>query len=168
MPNHKRTPSENRKMVCLLCMTKAKTMREITEETIREHVIPGYDGIDERLPTVVCATCFTVLHEYNRGSFKRKIPLFDHHNLSNLRPMTRNQDTCACTVCEIGRSSISSFFINKRKRPSVGRPSAQKDSASEKRRPTKICSWCLGTVAKGVFHLCSDAARHENLTKIVD
>lgn len=172
MPNSKRDHSENRRVVCLLCMTKGKTMRKITRplhEVIEENVLEGYDPNDERLPTAVCSTCFTVLHEYKKGCYKRKIQLFDFANLKNLRPTTRNQDECTCTVCEIGRSSIESIASGgfTKKRPPAGRPPID-SGKSEKMRPIKICGACLSFISRGTTHACTMTVRTENLKKFVE
>ena len=169
MPYEKRSHEDNRKVVCLLCMQKAKSMRGISSvihDTIKEHVLEEYDANDPRLPSVVCQTCFTVLHEYRRGCFRRKIQVFDSANLKPLKPTTRSQESCDCTVCEIGRSTFQSpCDVHVQKRPSVGRPT---NHQPEKRCPIKVCNLCLSHIARGVSHSCTQTSKTDNLKKFVD
>ena len=102
MPNH----DDNLKRVCLLCMSKSRNMRNISENMsfiIREHFVPGYVLSDDRLPSVVCSTCQKVISDYSKGNFQRKIDTAIDQ--ASIPPRTRSRDeNCKCPICCIATS----------------------------------------------------------------
>lgn len=176
MPTHAKSHDECRKCVCLLCFNKTKTMRNITKtahKIIQEHIVSGYDESDDRLPTMLCSNCYTIIYEYNAANFTHVIPIFDYSSLKqNLRPNTRNAIQCDCKVCEIARSSTTSNFsptvIQKRKPGPVKQNVASHSLDVLECPPSalKICSKCLTFLSRGKPHVCTETQRHENLMKL--
>lgn len=54
----------------------------ITELSIKEHIMDGYNIHDERLPSGICVTCRSWLVKRVMGSsYQPSLPLFDHSSL---------------------------------------------------------------------------------------
>lgn len=168
-----RSHEECRACVCLLCFSKTKVIRNITEsarEVIHRN-ITNIDFDDVRLPTEMCSNCYTIVYEYKKDNYSRTIPLYEHAQLANngLSPIIRGNAQCSCKVCKIARASTTSNFntstsvIQKRKpgpSASTARDSTVKPTA------LKLCSFCLCVLARGKPHTCTSTQRHGNLLSL--
>lgn len=91
-------------------------MRNMTnrcKSLIKEFCFDGHDNFedDNRLPTVLCSNCYTIINEYGRGIFQHSIDMFDYSTLGAIRPQTRSApELCECYVCKVARSSSTSNF----------------------------------------------------------
>ena len=167
MPKEKKTHDDFRKAVCFLCLMKRKDPRNITPndwEKLNTFFVSGLDPNDERLPSVLCIACRTIVRNTTSCDHLSAIEIFDYSRLNQLKPITRNSSSCECTVCLIGRSTP--FNCNKENVPSTaprGRPSQTKSVPS----PIKYCSACLSQIAKGKPHDCTNSRRLHNLKNII-
>ena len=118
MPTIKRSHSENRNVVCILCFKKQKTeLRKINQNTqtlLEKHIIcDSSNNLSQEslmwLPTVVCTGCINALKKFDSDTSQ---PL-KHIDYSSLIPpqdmrgevVTRSswEEECSCSVCLIGR-----------------------------------------------------------------
>ena len=163
MPYKKKTHSDVRKCLCLLCFKAHKDLRNIKEmqrENIEKYVVSGLSADDDRLPTVICPTCRLVLHEYNQGSFDRTINLFDHKQLGPLKPITRSSFECTCFMCTFYRDAFRRAAKNEnvpRGRPRTATPI-----------PIKVCNMCLSEISRGKEHNCQQNQRIHNILDFID
>lgn len=135
-----RNHEESRRNVCLLCMTKSKDMRLLNDtlrETVSQYCLTGYDLMnDERLPLGICANCRTILYNYRKGDFTRKIEMYDYSKIGQQPKMTRTQPECKCLVCEISHTTFgnlpgASNSQNISRNP-VGRPTTRREPGGGK------------------------------------
>ena len=171
MPRNKPCHEDYIHRVCLLCFQKSKRMRDLSaalRQLIEDHLVNGLDANDERLPKVVCNTCYNVLMDYKIGIFTRKIDIFDYSKLSdNLRPVTRSSPTCECLVCQIGQCKHNHFdTLGLVPRKVVGRPALNPISPNVPSTIT-ICSLCLCIKAKGISHNCTPQSKYINLIPMI-
>ena len=173
MPNKKASHADNLKKVCLLCFNKGKVMRNVSQhvkELIEEHLISGLNPEqDNRLPVVICNTCYTILLEAKKGVFMRSISLVDFSVIQeSVKPITDPTETCKCIVCEVARCVLnqkikhSSYKIFPHQK--VGRP-VKKDTASPS--AIKVCSICLSQIHKGFQHTCTKTSKLNNIKRMV-
>lgn len=171
MPTHAKTHEECLAVVCLLCFKKcSKDLRPINarhKDIINEHFITGYNDKDSRLPTVICATCRTVVQQYGNGNFTRNIHLFDYAKLG-VQPKVTRQSNCTCIVCQIATSFVGSDGGCIGGKNSVGGRPACKESDGKKPCVLRLCSICLSEVAPGKPHSCSPLAKRlENVQSLI-
>ena len=153
MPHTAKTHEENRKALCVVCIRKAKSLQNITEniaKMVKKHALANYTSSDISLPTSICGTCRLTLSEYDRGNFSRKLEVFDH---SKIRfPISKDNTNCQCKLCEIARQNLHSVQTGA-SRKGKGRPpiTSEKDvpSSSSKDEVLKVCSRCLSTLKQG-------------------
>lgn len=167
MPTHAKSHEECRPCICLLCFSKTKVMRNISDsarEVIDKHIL-SIDFNDHRYPTALCSNCYTIICEYKKNNFARKINLFDHSKLTSVRPLTRTTDKCVCLLCDTARASSTANFglsnsVIKRKKP--GRTPLDPSTAASPESVT-LCTHCLSELARGKAHNCTQTQRHNNL-----
>ena len=110
----KKTHTDCRKLVCLLCFKKGKELRPINDlqrTKIETSVdLKGLGLEDERLPTVLCTSCRLIL---NDDDSSRPIHTFDYSNLVSVKPSTRQSIDCNCYLCDLCRKEP--FFNLKKK-----------------------------------------------------
>lgn len=167
MPTLAKSHEECRQSVCLLCFSKTKIMKKITDtmhSIIKEHVVSGLDFDDIRLPSVICGNCYTILYEYNKGNFSHRIELFNFANIEGCPIHSSTERKCYCTVCETARASttlnfgLSKTVIQKRK------PGSSTSSGKNSYPGVlKLCSKCLTALSRGKPHNCLASQRNENL-----
>ena len=180
MPTHE----DCRRRVCLICMCKSKVMCTITDAIyigIQEHVVDGLDRNDERLPVVLCGTCYMAVCEMRKGIFGRKLEIFDHSKIATSR-VTRSVSTmalqqCTCIVYEVAKSVPSNLnkaaggkaMKTKKKR---GRPSMDVLPSASKNKPAEdtlyLCSICLSSVRRGLDHCCTKSKRIQNINDLAN
>lgn len=171
MPTHEQC----RQRVCLLCMSKTKTMRRITQASwniIEENFIEGLDKNDDRLPCALCSTCAKVVSEYSRGIKSRHINVYDYSAIGRIIT-TRSTQSCSCKVCEVAQSipeniskKVGAAAVPRR---NVGRSSSANPclgaNSSSSSIPGKLllCSTCLSVLARGCVHNCTKTSRVMNI-----
>ena len=105
------THEECRHRVCILCMNKAKQPRPINDDAwqvIQQHFVEGLRRDDNRLPVVLCMTCYTAICDIKRtGVTTRPIQPFDYTKIVSKMP-TRNRN-CCCLVCEVATAVPSAL-----------------------------------------------------------
>ena len=118
MPHHKRSHSENRKVVCLLCFKKPKSqLRNISDHIkllFNKLILSDPSNkIDTHsiswLPSVICTGCINMIKRHDNNI---SMPL-KHIDYSSLTPpqqlrgevVTRSswEPECLCSVCTVGR-----------------------------------------------------------------
>src|SRR5438046_565875 len=142
MPNKVKTHEECRRIVCLLCMTKGKEMRLISDENheqIKTYFIDGFNPNDHRLPNVLCNTCRHTVNDYSKAIFTRRIDPYDYSIISKYvePPQTRSASEkglqpCQCPICSIARTTLG--ITNSKQ---MGRP---KSLENDQPRLLKLCS----------------------------
>ena len=150
---------ECRRVVCILCMNKAKEIRQITSrihDLIKEYIFTGNELNDDRLSTATCSTCRLKLEQYAKQNFGSNIEVFDYSSLSRTyATRTYEPDYCSCTVCEVARSnSVNNFGLKKSR---VGRPSTSTDQRPVKPTPIVLCPLCLGYIGRRISSRCGKA-----------
>lgn len=98
---------ENRQSFCLICLKRKNLMRKI-EGALKNHVleIVDFDPNDERLPTVVCASCKILVYKALKSENKSQIiKLPDYSGFKKIKKTTRTQKEilCDCSLCELAR-----------------------------------------------------------------
>ena len=160
MPYVKKTHHDCRKSVCLLCFKKRKGLQEISEkdrEIIESFFVSGLNPHDERLPTVLCITCRSMVNKAVSGDVLVSFEVYDYSTLKNLKPSTRTSSSCDCTVCLIATSNPFSPLC-----PSTVPPTST-TSHRKTPSPIKICPACLSHIGRGKPHNCSNSNRLDNL-----
>lgn len=171
MPNAAKSHDENRRKLCLLCLGKSKDMRAINSkhsEIINLHIMQ-YDVEDNRLPNALCSTCRTVVLDYGRGNFTRRLTLADLSIMAGAPPSTRSHSPCPCALCDLASSSINPSSTCISTKNHRGRPSLSELPENLQRQTVvNLCSKCLSTVAKGHVHKCCETSRQENIHRLIN
>ena len=145
----KKTHSDCRKLVCLLCFKRGKDWRPINDvyrERIETHVdLKGLTLDDERLPTVLCTRCRIILDGYGKDDSSKTISTFDYTELVSVKHITRLSTECTCYLCTLCRKKTCNAKKDKGGRPRTVNP---------KPTPIKLCSTCLSEVGQGKPHSC--------------
>lgn len=127
---------ENRNRICLLCFGKTKKMypvKGMVKDLLENHLV--YDENDERLPCVVCTTCYNNLYQVKNGEEQiARLPNFA--DLKILQRSTRSNVnvTCQCHICELARKpKVGNFAIGNHlpKRQSILRDLSNNQASSK-------------------------------------
>lgn len=170
-----RSHEENRAALCALCFNSTKEMRQITtnqEKTIRLHFIKDYSVNETSYPISLCSTCRLAVEEYAKGTFKRKVSLFDYSKIiRSIKPCTRSSLICPCTICSIAKTNLNSTIRLSLKKQ-IGRPCVNNTLVvSRKKKKSKkiqICKNCYVTTKKGRPHDCRKILRTKNFAELAN
>lgn len=124
---------ECRKSICILCFTKAKELRTVSnlQYFLIKKYVYNIISLDERFPNVICGNCRLLLqkcYKNNNSEGLKSIQLFNYNAVAFERS-TRSSflNNCKCIVCNIAKKSgLGSNKANKK----CGRPSNIKNGNS--------------------------------------
>lgn len=154
--NKWRTHSENREMLCLLCLKKKNSMRKIfgsVEKKINKYF--DYNSKDLRIPNVICVKCKIIIYrnaKEEKNSCELKLPDFSSWSFPNLN-LQSDFEVCECTLCKKARD-VSGFNFSKENRV------IKKEKEEKKERK---CSKCLSIIHKGKNHTCDSSNNFVNV-----
>lgn len=162
-----RSHEENRSVLCILCFTKSKGLRPVTEaqtETIRTYFLVDYNPHFVFYPTGICCTCRIICSQYAIGNFTRTIQVHKYKRSIPLATRKTSQ-MCSCEICSTARLSIGTSEQTTVK-PQRGRPRLT-DHVNEP-IVASICKRCYTEVGRGKRHVCTKTERVANLSNVLD
>ena len=155
--------------ICGVCTLKPKSLQKINPpllELIKTHHHSEYDL--ECMPQVICKSCVLALRQLDTGGSPstRLLPTIDYASFV-VPKVTRATSSapCSCQWCLIGRLKAGDYLRHQSEVKERGRPSTS-ESSSPSEATIKLCTSCMGPVAKGVSHVCNKTQRNTNLGKI--
>ena len=180
MPYVKGSHEDNRKKVCILCLSKAgSTGRPLADKLKREiekSVYLNFFRNEHFLPSSVCNGCRRILESQSSENPRPIVPRIRYEPLSlhlmNLPATTRSHQgqKCSCEICRIashnpikdGKFEPSDFLDEEK--PSKGRARERPPSPDKN---VKKCSECYSVLARGKSHHCTKATRNQNLSDTI-
>ena len=156
-----------RKKVCILCYRKGSNNIGPSDiETIKAHVIDGYDVTNSNFPAGMCNGCQLLLSK-KRNNQDIILPLVDDYN-PNRPTNLRSVLTCTCRICTVAKMKLQNA-VRLKKKP--GRPTTTTVSADK--QVFKVCSNCFAKIYRGCDHSansCEHSRRSKvyNLEKLLD
>lgn len=160
---------KNRSLVCVLCLSKASSLRPITEGT-RDFIrifLQDFQSRENLYPLVICGTCRVACGAYAKEC--TRVPKIHNFNLQN-SITTRSQGMCKCEICVAagtreGRSNLPGFKSKNLKR---GRPKSSTDTEGiSGRKAMVICETCYSKYGRGNRHRCNQFTRASNLKSMM-
>ena len=149
--------SECREHICANCFQKAKcklTPRLI--KALQEFIYLDYNPKVMSWPTGICKSCESVLNNFARGNFSTGIRKPVGLRLMNDVRIFPRSKNCRCQICYIAKLNGQEFLCHLRRN---GNPT---------KSPTiKLCPSCLGVVARGVSHVCTNRTRIANVQDLL-
>lgn len=125
MPNKFRSHSESLSVLCTVCFSKGKDLRNISaniEELVKEFAIPYFDRNDLLCPTSICDLCRKSLSKIAKGE-DNLLNIFDRSMLDVMPKFTRQQNSgdqqCYCSICDMARGNLN---VKQGFKKPVGRP----------------------------------------------
>lgn len=160
---------KNRNLVCVFCLSKASSLRSITESirVVIQKFLLDFESKQNFYPSVICGTCRVACGEYSKGG--KRIPMIHNYNLQN-SIVTRSQGMCKCEICVAagtreGRSNLPGFQAKKLKR---GRPRSSPDTEDVGgSKAVAICETCYSKYGRGKRHRCTQFTRTSNLKNML-
>ena len=143
-----------RKHVCILCFRKTEpsfclsNASDLIRKRLEEHVITSLDLLDSRVPTSLCKSCRTKLHNIEKDGRSSTINIQILLTfLSEQKRISPRATSCPCEVCAIANSFGANAQKLKRKYSTCpGRPS------QETTQVHRLCGICLSPIYRGSNH----------------
>ena len=166
----RRSHEDIRLLVCCICFLRQKTLRKISEGTlklIQQHVYKFFSPHNSSFPSSICNSCYNALLNFNKRSSNNKLPeLVDYAKLSN-HTVTRSKsnELCDCFMCQRFRINLLPDTIGLKKR---GRPTSSNTDATSKRSSVSLrCDKCFSEIMRGKPHVCSKKTLFKNTCELV-
>lgn len=157
MDNH----NKNRKKVCILCLSKRKDLRPISDavkSVIREKILRDVDARNWYYPVSICTSCRLFCTSRRKTAVSLYSYKYDYKNI------TRSNDKCDCEICKATETVVGKNFPNVVPRKVAGRPKKEDTNAA---KVVRLCNLCLTEIKPGKKHACNATNRAENITKIL-
>lgn len=154
------------------------TTQKMTDEhkfIVNKYLFPEFKEFAHILPPGLCGTCRLALVDKDNSEMRGEIPKSlpscpDFSSVISIfqaiPPPTRSnplpETQCPCKICCIGRSKQVDEAL---KKPGRGRPKVLPLDQRQTAKAAMMCTWCLLERAPGKPHVCSRAARLENLKR---
>ena len=122
----RRSHEDIRLLVCCICFLRQKTLRKISEGTlklIQQHVYKFFSPHNSSFPSSICNSCYNALLNFNKRSSNNKLPeLVDYAKLSN-HTVTRSKsnELCDCFMCQRFRINLLPDTIGLKKEVALHR-----------------------------------------------
>jgi hypothetical protein len=160
---------KNRKLVCVLCLSRTTPLRPISEstKTVVRKFLQGFEAGENLYPSVICTTCRVACGEYSKGG--TRVPRIHNYKPEN-SIITRSQGICKCEICVAAstydcRTNLPGF---ESKKPKLGRPRSTPGTEDIGRcQAVVICNTCYSEYGRGKRHRCTQSTRASNLKKIL-
>ena len=164
MPTVSNSHNENLKKVCIICIEKDKTIREVnpagpTFRRLQKYFLSSLDFSSIIYPTGICDKDRKKLELIEKGiKMPSDLPLPFDFSKVQVTLITRNSPKCCCVLCVVARETI------KPGPPKIkrGRPSTTQSTLPPV-APVTVCQRCLSSVGRGLPHQCNISVRRENI-----